>query len=361
MNDTRRAVLDRLADGPVAGPALADELGVSRNAVWKHVEALREAGFEIESGDRGYELRAVPVFGGPAVEFGLDAPFEIEYHDAIASTNDRARELAAERATAGRSGEGTTTDRIPDWTAADSAAEGTRDVVVLADEQTGGRGRLDREWSGPPGGVWLSLALAPDLPPAHVPALTLAAAVAVTDAAREAGVPAEIKWPNDVLVSETSGGERTEGERAVSEQDSEARGTESRGGRKLAGILTEMEGEADRVSWVVVGVGVNANVSTDRLPEGATSVQAAVGPIDRRVFVQRLLERFDDLRRDPEAAVAAWRDRSATLGQRVRVETPSGDVVGEAVDVAFPGALVVETDDGQERVHAGDCEHLRPI
>ncbi|WP_137287392.1 biotin--[acetyl-CoA-carboxylase] ligase [Halorussus salinisoli] len=317
MNETRRAVLDALADGPVPGPELADRLGVSRNAVWKHVEALRDAGFDIGSGDGGYVLEAVPEYGGPAVEFGLEAPFEIEYHDAVGSTNDRARELAD---------------------------EGAADVVVLADEQTGSRGRLDREWSAPPGGVWLSAVLRPDLPPAHVPALTLAAAVATTDAAREAGVPAEIKWPNDVLV----GGD-------------DAEGTE-RGGRKLAGILTEMEGEADRVSWVVVGVGVNVNVAGDDLPEGATSVQEEVGAIDRRVFVQRLLETFDALRADPERAVEAWRDRSATLGQRVRVDTATGAVVGEAVDVAFPGALVVETDDGERvRVHAGDCEHLRPV
>jgi BirA family biotin operon repressor/biotin-[acetyl-CoA-carboxylase] ligase len=327
MNDTRRGVLEAIADGPVGGPALADELGVSRNAVWKHVEALREDGFEITSDDDGYALAGVPEFGGLAVEFGLDAPFAVEYHDAVASTNDRARELAV---------------------------EGASDVVVLADEQTVGRGRLDREWAAPSGGVWLSTVLRPNLPPAHVPALTLAAAVATTDAAREAGVPAKIKWPNDVLVGES-------GERGVSESHSEACGTPSRGGKKLAGILTEMEGEADRVSWVVVGIGVNANVSADALPEGATTIRNEVGEIDRRVFVQRLLERFDELRCDPESAVEAWRERTATLGQRVRVETPNRTIVGQAVDVAFPGALVVETDDGRERVHAGDCEHLRPV
>ncbi|WP_135828721.1 biotin--[acetyl-CoA-carboxylase] ligase [Halorussus halobius] len=324
MNDTRRNVLRALADGPVAGPDLADDLGVSRNAVWKHVEALREAGFEIASTDAGYALDGVPEYGGPAVEFGLDAPFSVEHHDAVASTNDRARQLAR---------------------------EGAADVAVLADEQTGGRGRLDREWSSPPGGVWLSLVLRPDLPPAHAPALTLAAAVAVTDAAREAGVPAEITWPNDVLVTEPS-------ERSDDGRGDAAAG--DRGGRKLAGVLTEMEGEADRVSWVVVGVGVNANVAADALPPDATSVAEQVGRVDRRAFVQRVLERFDELRGDPEAALAAWRERSATLGRRVRVATPSGAVVGEAVDVAFPGALVVETDDGRERVHAGDCEHLRP-
>jgi BirA family biotin operon repressor/biotin-[acetyl-CoA-carboxylase] ligase len=312
VNDTHRAVLERIADGPVAGPELADELGVSRNAVWKHVEALRAAGFEIAGRDAGYELDGVPEFGGPAIEFGLDAPFSVEYHDAIGSTNDRARELAA---------------------------EGAADAAVLAAAQTGGRGRLDREWSAPSGGVWLSLALRPDLPAAHAPALTLAAAVATTDAAREAGVPAAIKWPNDVLVPDDD---------------------EPRGGRKLAGILTEMEGEADRVSWVVVGIGMNANIPIEALPEGATSIEHETGPVDRRRFVQRLLERFDELRRDPEAAVEAWRHRSATLGRRVRVERRDGEIVGEAVDVAFPGALVVDTDDGRVRVHAGDCEHLRP-
>lgn len=329
MNDTRRAVLEAIEDGPVPGPALADRLGVSRNAVWKHVEELRDAGFEIASDDEGYVLEAVPGYGGPAVEFGLDAPFEVKFHDAVESTNDRARELAD---------------------------DGAADVVVLADEQTVGRGRLDREWSAPSGGVWLSIVLQPDLPTAHVPALTLAAAVATTDAAREAGVPAEIKWPNDVLVE------------ASEEND--------RGGAKLAGILTEMEGEADRVSWVVIGIGVNANVPPEALPEDATSIQTEVGAIDRRIFVQRLLERFDDLRRDLEEAVEAWRDRAATLGQRVRVDTPNGEVVGEAVDVVFPGALVVETgvasetqredgeavDDGERvRIHAGDCEHVRPV
>jgi BirA family biotin operon repressor/biotin-[acetyl-CoA-carboxylase] ligase len=315
MPDTRRALLDALADGPVSGPELADRLGVSRAAVWKQVEALREAGFGVESTDDGYRVTTVPEFGGDAVAFGLEAPFAVEFHDAIASTNERGRELAD---------------------------EGAEDVVVVADEQTAGRGRLDRAWSAPSGGIYCSLVIRPDRPVAHAPIYTLAAAVAVTRAAREAGVDASIKWPNDVLVSDES---------------------EDRGGRKLCGILTEMEGEADRVDWLVVGIGVNANVPLDKLPEGATSLREELGePVDRRVFTQRLLETFDDLRQDPDAILDAWRDHAATLGQRVRVETPGGDVVGEAVDVAFPGALVVETDEGEEvRVTAGDCEHLRPV
>ncbi|WP_232686081.1 biotin--[acetyl-CoA-carboxylase] ligase [Halobacterium zhouii] len=310
MNETRRRVLDALADGPVTGPELAERLDVSRAAVWKHVEALRDAGFDVESESGGYALGGVPDYGGPAVEYGLDAPFDVEYHDAVPSTNDRARELAT---------------------------EGASDVVVLADRQTGGRGRRGREWSSPAGGVWMSLVLRPDLPPARAPTLTLAAAVAVIDAAREAGVPAEIKWPNDCLVP----------------------GDGERGGAKLAGVLTEMEGEASRVSWVVLGVGVNVDVDPGDLDGDATSVRAEGGTVDRRAFVQRVLERFHELRERPDAALDAWRERAATLGQRVRVETGSGAVVGDAVSVTEYGALVVDTADGEQIVHAGDCEHLR--
>ena len=307
MSDTRRTLLRALADagGPVSGPALAADLGVSRAAIWKHVEALREAGFEIESGADGYAVRSVPEYGGDAITYGLDAPDAVEYHDRLPSTNDRARELAV---------------------------EGAEDVLVVAAEQTGGRGRLDRPWNSPPGGVYASLLCRPDRPPAHAPIYTLAAAVAVTRACREAGVDAVIKWPNDVLVA----------------------GAE----RKLAGILTEMEGEADRISWLIVGIGANVDVVAADLPETAASVRAAGGDADRRRFCQRVVETFHDL--DPEDVLPAWREYAVTLGREVRVETPGGVVEGVAVDVEFPGALVVRTDDGERTVHAGDCEHLRP-
>ena len=305
MNATRRSILDSLADGPVSGPEMAADLDVSRAAVWKHVEALREAGFGIESRGDGYVLSSVPEFGAGSVEYGLSAPVEIEYHDSIPSTNDRARELAV------------------------SGADG---VAVLADEQTGARGRLDREYASPSGGIWLSLVRRPDLPPARVPIYTLAAAVAAAEALGGVGVDAEIKWPNDVLVD----------------------------GEKLVGILTEMEGEADRVSWIVVGIGINANVDGAAVPEAATTIRERVGDVDRAALTRELLERFEELVSAPEDVLPAWRAAASTLGRRVRVETPGGEVVGEAVDVEFPGTLVVATEDGERRVSAGDCEHLRP-
>jgi len=323
VNDTQRAVLDAIEDGPASGPVIADRLGVSRTAVWKAVEALRAEGFGIESGDEGYVLTAVPEYGAGAVEYRLGGEVDVEYHESIPSTNARARGLAREGGTdsGGETGEGAT------------------ELVVLADEQTGGRGRLDREWVSPPGGIWMSLLVRPDLPPARAPLLTLAAAVATARATEGTGLEREIgvKWPNDVLAVDESGAER-----------------------KLAGVLTEMEGETDEVSWVVVGVGLNANVDAGELPEGATSLQEMGEGVDRGRLVAAAIEAFDDLREAPEEILTAWRDRSLTLGRQVRVKTGTEAVVGEAVRIEPPGALLVDTGTGTTRVHAGDCEHLRP-
>ncbi len=311
MNETRRALLEALEEGPISGPALADRLGISRAAVWKQVNALREGGFTIESTAEGYTVTDVPEYGAAAIEFGLAVPYTVEYHDAVDSTNTRGREVAS---------------------------EGRRNVAVVANEQTASRGRLERPWTAPKGGIWCSIVCQPTVPAAHVPLSALAAGVATVSACRAAGLEAHLKWPNDVLVGDSG----------------------ARGGHKLAGILTEMEGEQDRVSWLIVGIGVNANVDTDELPEDATSLRAELGEdIDRRRFVQRLLESFDAMLEDPDSVLDRWREYSSTLGQQVRLEMPNRTIEGRALDVQFPGGLVVETDDRQEVVHAGDCEHLR--
>ena len=322
MNDTRRQVLETLEEGPIPGPTLADRLDVSRAAVWKQIEALRDSGFEIEGGPDGYVLSGVSGYNEATIEYELGAPFAVEYHDSIGNTNDRARELAR---------------------------DGGEDVVVVADEQTGGRGRLKREWVAPSGGVWLSVVCRPSVPPARASLYTLAASVATATAAREAGVDARIKWPNDVVVP-------LETPAATNEPS-------NRGGRylKLAGILTEMTGETDGVEWLIVGIGVNANVDREALPEGATSLRVEAGDVDRRRFVARVLEEFDRLRGDLESVVPEWRSLGVTIGQRVRVTRPDGAVVGEAVDLTDTGALVVETTDGRVSINSGDCEHLRPV
>jgi BirA family biotin operon repressor/biotin-[acetyl-CoA-carboxylase] ligase len=189
-----------------------------------------------------------------------------------------------------------------------------------------------------------SVVLRPELPPQRAPELTLVAAVALAEALREAGAPeASIKWPNDVQV----------------------------GGRKVAGILTELSAEADRVHFVVLGMGVNLNLAEADFPEElrpvATSLMLARGSrVPRALFTAALLSRLEGwLERHADQGFGpvreAWKRLSSTVGQRVRVRTERGEWVGLAEDIDDVGALLVRVDGGKlERVLAGDVEQLRP-
>lgn len=305
MDETRLAILDRLDAGTASGPELAASCGVTRAAIWKHVQSLRDAGFEISVDDEGYRLVETPEYGAAAVILGLDAPYEVRYVERTESTNEVARSLAE---------------------------TGADEVVVLADTQTAGRGRLGRAWSSASGGIYLSVLVRPTLPPGEVSVLTLLAAVAVAQAIEERGGAPTIKWPNDVRLE----------------------------GKKVSGILTEMEGEADRVSWVIVGIGINANVDSEDLPPGGTSLRSELETdVDRASLVRDVLERFYALQADPRGGLEDWRSRSDTIGRTVRISTHDSDICGEAIDVTYPGHLRVETDSGMVDVHTGDCEYLR--
>ncbi|MFB6359835.1 MAG: biotin--[acetyl-CoA-carboxylase] ligase, partial [Halobacteriales archaeon] len=276
-------------------------------AVTGHIDTLREHGFEIERGPCGFELQSVPEYGY-GVQAGLDAPFVIDYKPEVSSTNERARKLAESAET---------------------------DVAVLAETQTAGRGRFDRVWTSPPGGIYCSVLVRPTLPPAEAGVLNLAAAVAAADAAAEVGVEAGCKWPNDLLGPD---------------------------GDKLGGILAESATRDGTVDWVVLGLGLNANLDPAELPPESTSLSALAGsPIDRRVVTQTYLETFERWRRDQGGIVSAWRRRSTTLGQEVWVRTGDEEFVAEATDVDDAGRLLVETAAGRRRIGAGECEHLRPV
>ena len=184
----------------VSGEDMARETNVTRNAVWKAINSLRELGYGIEGDAKGYRLLScpdllIPFEVGPLLKT-RSMGRNIEHHDTIGSTNERARELA----------EG-------------GAEEGT---LVISEVQVGGRGRIGRRWISPKGGVWMSLILRPDIRPRESPVLTLAGGVGVATALRTQGLDATLKWPNDVLVSE----------------------------KKVCGILTEMSGEMERVLLV---------------------------------------------------------------------------------------------------------------
>ena len=316
------AFLAEAGDEFVSGEAISDKLGLSRAAVWKHVNALRSQGYRIEAVPaRGYRLLEIPDRLGELEVRPLlnthDVGQALHWYEEVGSTNDVAKELADEGALHGE--------------------------VVIAERQSAGRGRRGRSWSSPPRkNLYLSVVLRPDLPPARAPEVTLLAAVAVCQAVRRAGVAsAAIKWPNDVLAS----------------------------GRKLAGVLTEMAAEVERVQWLVVGIGVNVNAAAgdfpDELRELATSVLIERGdPVPRALFAAALLTALEEWL-DRHAAEgfapvrAAWREMSDTLGREVRVRVGSADLVGLAEDVDETGALLVRTASGLERVVAGDVEMLR--
>ena len=247
--------------------------------------------------------------------------------------------------------------------ARDGAPEG---VVVVADHQRAGRGRLGRTWTAPPGASLLvSVLLRP--PAGVVGAVGMAVGLAMAEAVEElTGVAAGLKWPNDLLVEDRGAG----------------RGAD----RKLAGILAEADWPAGTTAssgWraprddermvVVVGVGINVNWPAslpDELAETATALNHVVGhDVDRTellvAFLRRLDGHYGSLVEARSAAASglldAWRSRSATLGRRVRVDLGAGDVEGTAVDVTAEGHLVVETAEGERRTFAaGDVVHLRP-
>ena len=299
----------------------------------------------------------------------VDAP--VTHLDSTPSTNDRARRLGHEGAPHG--------------------------AVVVADEQTASRGRNGSAWAAPAGGVWLSVVLRPDVSAAHVGRLTFAAGVAVAETVEQFGVDTDIKWPNDVLVSEAKEGksgaesdgvlvsEAKEGKSGHLSDDGPAGGTSGAG--KLAGVLTEAvvddipvagkpvdevlpgtdPANAD-LSFVVLGVGLNADLDPARIDADreVATMREVVGSVDPTEVAAALHDRLLDRASDVETAAGfasvldAWRERSRTLGERVRVDRRAGESVeGVAVRVTETGALVVETASGEVAVTEGECRRLR--
>jgi BirA family biotin operon repressor/biotin-[acetyl-CoA-carboxylase] ligase len=315
------AFLAEAVDEFVSGEAISDKLGLTRAAVWKHVEALRAQGYRIDAiPARGYRLAGVPDRLTPLELRPLlnthDVGRVIHWFEEIGSTNDRAKELADEGAEHGE--------------------------VVVAEAQTSGRGRRGRGWVSPARrNLYFSVVLRPDLPPSRASELTLVGSVAICDALRQAGVEAGIKWPNDLLVS----------------------------GRKIAGILTELAAEPDKVQWVVLGAGINVNARREDFPDelrgGATSLLLERGQAAPRVLFAAAcftaLETWLDRHDEEGFAVIreAWRERSVTLGREVTVQVDGRELVGRAEDIDEAGALLVRTTAGLERVLSGDVRLLR--
>jgi len=306
----------REASGALSGEELARRLGCSRAAVWKRIGALRRAGYRID-GRRadGYTLAATPDrLGLPELGPHLRGAWRrIHWLEEVDSTQRVARELARE-----------------------GAPEGT---TVVAERQSAGRGRLGRQWHSPAGvNLYCSIVLRPPLAPVAVPQIALVVGAAVAAAiADETGRAPAIKWPNDVLLD----------------------------GRKVAGILTEMESEMERVHHVVAGIGVNLNAPLASFPrdlrEKAGSLLSLTGRrIDRAAFTGRLLAALEArygryLSVGLSSVRAEWESYSCLTGTEVCVASPEGEVSGRALGLDDDGALRLRRADGRVvRVIAGE-------
>lgn len=314
----KHKIIDRLheEDGFISGEKLSEEFGLSRTAIWKHVNALREDGYEIESVTRrGYRLISSPdIINYDEVKGELTASLigkKLIHFQSVGSTNDKAKELAVK------------------------AEEGT---VIVAEEQTSGKGRLGRSWSSPGRkGIYASIILKPDMEPFNAAKLTLLGAAAVALALEDCGIESQIKWPNDIIIN----------------------------GKKAAGILTEMSSELGIVNYIILGIGINVNQSVEELPpelvDRATSLMIAAGKaIQRKHLLAQVLNRLDELyaqfkeKGDIDQALDICRERSAVIGKDIIVVQGRKQRPGHAVSINHDGELMVRFDEGLEQVISGE-------
>lgn len=297
----------------LSGEQLSEELGVSRTAVWKQIERLRQQGYLFEAVSRkGYRLLSKPdKLDMSRLQLKLETERFgrfVKYYDQVESTQIVAARCVEE-----------------------GAEEGT---LIFAEQQTAGKGRMGRLWHSPIGkGIWMSLILKPVwIPLLFTPQLTLLVAVALCRAIRSAtGVEAGIKWPNDLLV----------------------------GGKKVAGILLESSAEDERLQHIIAGVGISVNLQSDDFPpelrDAATSLAIEAGrQVDRIEVLSRFLQEWEQLyelyRREGFAPIKLlWEALTVSLHRNIRCRTPQGDFEGFAEGIDEHGALQLRTADGSVR------------
>lgn len=306
----------RDTDGYVSGQELCNKFGVSRTAIWKVINQLKEAGYEIEAAqNKGYHLIAAPDVMTEAELESLKntqwAGCEIYCFDSIDSTNTKAKELAEAGHPSG--------------------------TLVVADQQTLGRGRRGRSWESPAGtGIFMTLMLKPDINPNNASMLTLVAAMATARAITEVtGEAAQIKWPNDIVMN----------------------------GKKVVGILTEMSAQFDYINHIVVGIGIN--VHNEKFPEEiaktASSLLLECGHrIHRASLIEAFLEEFERLyaiyleTEDMSGLQKEYDSLLVNRGRQVRVLDPKEPFEGKAMGITKKGELIVDTWESRKLVSSGE-------
>lgn len=299
---------------------LVNETGKSQKEVETEFDTLENEGYIINHSKLGYRLIKTPNLLLPyEVKKGLKTKFmgkDIHYFKEVDSTNDVAKYLAE-----------------------NGAEEGT---VVVAEIQNRGKGRMGKTWISPPGGVWMSIILRPDIPTSKAPQLTLVTGVAVAETLKkELNLDVGIKWPNDILI----------------------------GNKKVCGILTEVNANINKINYVIVGIGIDMNVDVPLLPpdlqEGATSLKNELDTeINGAILVQKFLLNLEKLYNQFTSGkfpdiLNEWRFLSKTIGRKVEVRTRGKTIRGDAIGINKDGILILELDDGSLRkIISGECLHM---
>lgn len=301
----------------VSGQELCEHFGVTRAAVWKAINQLKKEGYDIDAvQNRGYRLVSErELYGKNELESRIRTRWagrNVVFYEITDSTNVQAKRLAEQ-----------------------GAVEGT---LVVAEEQTAGRGRRGRDWRSPAGSnIYFTLLLRPEYATDCASMVTLVMALAVREAVQEiCGMDAGIKWPNDVVM----------------------------GGKKVTGILTEMSLEGMEIQHVVIGVGINVKEQTfpAEIADRATSLEEAAGkPVSRAALLQKIMEHFEvDYEKflqtkDLSLLKQGYNGALVNLGREVRVLDPAGEYSGTALGINEKGELLVRTADGSvKEVYAGE-------
>jgi len=290
----------------VSGEMLSNRLGISRVSVWKHIKKLQEVGYNIEATPKGYLFISTPDALYPWEFEGKK--YNIHYFDEVDSTMDIARNLARKQ--------------CPHFT------------VVIAGRQKKGRGRLKRNWLSSEGGLYFTIVVRPKIPPVLSLRVNFAASMILAQTLRNMfNINAMVKWPNDVLVD----------------------------GKKISGILSEMEAEIDRVSFISIGIGINVNNDPTPYEPMATSLKKILGKeIPRIEVLKAFLHHFENELNDAdfENVISEWKRYTETLNRHVRIVTTHEVSEGLAMDVDDNGALILKLADGSmKKIIYGDCFH----
>ncbi|UOQ85859.1 biotin--[acetyl-CoA-carboxylase] ligase [Gracilibacillus salinarum] len=312
------SILAEQGDNYISGQMLSERLQISRTAIWKHMNELKKDGYQFESAPKkGYRLIKKPDnLNESTIKWGLKTNWlgkQIEFQESMTSTQDIAHDLARK-----------------------GAAHGT---VITTNNQLRGRGRMDRTWhSDNDGGIWMSLILRPDIPPHQASQITLFVAVTLVESLeRHTGLDIQIKWPNDLFIN----------------------------GKKISGILTEMQAELESIQYLIIGFGINVNQSMEQLPseinKRSTSLRMeSDNNWDKLTLIQQLLHDFEKayelyFETGFEPIKQKWLKHAYKLHELVHVKTFQEEYDAEIKGIYDDGALIVTKRNGDdERIYSAD-------